>query len=789
MRLALVPAAAVAALALVLAACSDNLTPAPRNTNTALACVPNLDGKIDYEELKVGYDVPVSYLAPPAGQGRTMDPVGADAGNDLKVWDWAADDASDRLARIAAGTLADKWYASSFPKGQFTVPADLGGTLQAINSIDASGMYIHGFASTEQDPPEGRTLYVYDPPVKALVFPLQKGAQWSSTGVVRNGVVRGLPYASSETYDMRVDATGTLKLPDVTFTQAHRVSSLVTITPAVGLPVTQRQVAFYFECFGEVARMTSELNEADPDFTVATEVRRFSLAKEGRDAYEPATPTPLACQPNLDGKIDNKELKVGFGLPVSYLVPPAGTTQAVSSMTAEAEGSADWNWTGDDPANQVAHISAGTLAGKWFAGKFPNGQFTVPADLGGTLQAINSIDASGMYIHGFASTEENPPEGQTLYTYDPPIKALVFPLKNGAQWTSASTVRHGKIRGIAYASRESYDMKVDAVGTLRLPDITFQQVLRVHSLVSIAPAVGVPVTQRQVAFYSECYGEVARATSRVNEADPAFALAAEVRRLSPPSRAAYQPAPPTPLACSPNVDGKLNYDELKVGYDLPVPYLVSQGADTAPVGSVTGADVSAWDWSASNAKDQIARISAGTLADKWYASSFPKGQFTVPADVTGTLVAINSLDATGMYIHGFASAQKDPAASRTLYTYEQPIQAIRFPLEKGAKWSSTGVVVLGGLLKGNPYPAGSKETYAMEVDSTGLLKLPDFTFAQVQRLRTLVSFEPSAGVPFSQRQVAFYSECFGEVARATSGLNEPAVNFTAASEVRRLGLQ
>ncbi|MGC4117335.1 MAG: hypothetical protein QM765_22800 [Myxococcales bacterium] len=763
---------AVALVALALSACSDNLTPPSKTSDTRLACVPNLDGQIDYAELKVGYDVPVTYLAPPAGQSRTVDVVGEGEG-ESKVWDWATDDASDQLARISAGTLADKWFASAFPNGQFTVPADLGGTLLAINSIDATGMYIHGFASTEEDPAEGRTLYTYDPPIRALSFPLKDGRQWTSTATVRNGIVRGLPYASTETYDMRVDATGTLKLPDVTFEQVQRVSSLVTIRSAVGPPVTQRQVAFYFECFGEVARATSNLLEPSADFTLASEVRRFSLAKTGRDSFVPADPTPLACSQNLDGKIDSKELKVGYDLPVNYLVAPAGTTQAVSAVTGAAPaGDAHWSFNGEDPSNQIAQVSAGTLAGKWFAAEFPAGQFAVPADLGGTLLAINSIDANGMYIHGFASAEKNPAEGQTLYKYDPPIKALAFPLKKGAQWTSTATVRHGKVRGIAYASRETYDMKVDAMGTLELPDVTFQQVMRVNSLVTITPVVGSKVTQRQIAFYSECYGEVARATSQLNEADPTFALASEVRRLAPPNHSAFQPAPPATLACSPNADGQLAFEEIKVGFDLPLPLLVPPAGSNPNVSIVTGGDVSAWDWSAPYGGEQIMRIAAGTVSDRWFAYRFPKGQFSVPADLTGKLVAINSLDSTGMYIHGFASANEYPVKDRIIYAYEAPVQVLKFPLKKGDKWTSVGKVRNELTAAGDPYNAD--DTYEMEVDSVGTLRLPDLTFAQAYRLRTVVKTQLIPGPLLVMRQVAFYSECFGEVARATSGINEPS---------------
>jgi hypothetical protein len=80
------------------------------------------------------------------------------------------------------------------------------------------------------------------------------------------------------------------------------------------------------------------------------------------------------------------------------------------------------------------------------------------------------------------------------------------------------------------------------------------------------------------------------------------------------------------------------------------------------------------------------------------------------------------------------------------------------------------------------------------VDSSGELRLPDFTFSQVLRVSTKVTIKPKAGSQqgYSQRQVSFLFECFGEVARATSMLftdpsEDPGRDFVDAREIRRLG--
>jgi hypothetical protein len=98
---------------------------------------------------------------------------------------------------------------------------------------------------------------------------------------VKNATLRGLPYAGQDSYAISVDAAGELILPSITFTQALRVRTTVTATPAAGAAVTTKQVSFLFECFGEVARATSQTGETQDNFTTAAEVRRLGLLPIG----------------------------------------------------------------------------------------------------------------------------------------------------------------------------------------------------------------------------------------------------------------------------------------------------------------------------------------------------------------------------------------------------------------------------------------------------------------------------------------------------------------------------
>ncbi len=271
-------------MVLLTAACGANAThptttrdPFRAGNEEPLACVPNLDGKIEAREMAPTLGATAHFLVSPDGKERTVDLVGRiDAGR--RLWDWSRGESSDQLAALAASKLAGKWYAESFPADVFVAPLDAGATTEGVYRHTPDALLLLGVASTKQDPAEGRTLLVYDAPVQLYRFPLETGANWISSGTTRDAMLRGLPYAGRDTYDVRVDAAGDLALPDLEFTQALRVRMHITLEPAVGVSVSRRQVSFVSECFGEVARATSRLGEDAEDFTIAAEVRRLGLS-------------------------------------------------------------------------------------------------------------------------------------------------------------------------------------------------------------------------------------------------------------------------------------------------------------------------------------------------------------------------------------------------------------------------------------------------------------------------------------------------------------------------------
>ncbi len=270
----------------------DNETPQSElddyepGTVDELECMPDLDEQIRADQLQPAFDIPVTYRVSPAGQqrpidlaGHTIEPTGE------RVWDLSATDgdyANDQSLEVVATEIDDRWYADDFEDGEFATILDPSTAIEAIYSHDGDTLYLHGYASAEEDPEIGQTLVPYAEPVVAYDFPVEVGDSWSDTGEAHNAVVRDLPYSASEHYEFEVDASGQLWLPDIQFQQVLRVRTSLTIDMALGNPIYREQVQYLFECFGEVARLVGpdrEIVDGD-EFEPGEEVRQGSEAQD-----------------------------------------------------------------------------------------------------------------------------------------------------------------------------------------------------------------------------------------------------------------------------------------------------------------------------------------------------------------------------------------------------------------------------------------------------------------------------------------------------------------------------
>lgn len=234
-----------------------------------LDCLPNLDLRIDIDELKL----------PSAAKGSYY--VSHDVAVELggTRWDWSQTTPADQLVDVEATGLAGAWFAPMFPRGELVAPLDLQHTAVGVLARDAQALTLLGIASTTPDPPDGQTLVVYDAPIPLYEFPITVGAHWTATGVISHGhgTIDGLPFIGENRYDVTVSAVGELDLPELTIAQAFRIDTRITVAPSSGPMATRRTASFVFECLGEVARATSRDGETSPDFRAAAEVRRLGF--------------------------------------------------------------------------------------------------------------------------------------------------------------------------------------------------------------------------------------------------------------------------------------------------------------------------------------------------------------------------------------------------------------------------------------------------------------------------------------------------------------------------------
>jgi hypothetical protein len=263
--------------AIAVAGCGENLTPAAGlDATPPLACTPNLDGMIEAREFVELASVRSLALRSPPGSSPVVDVRGVVDDRGRHTWSLAGDALGTVPHEVSALAIASRWYADHFPAARFAfTSAD--GALDSLYSQTADALWLHGLASTDEQPARGQTLIVYADPVLVYRFPFTRGDTWTTTTEVPAGTFDGISFSGRDTYVITNDASGFLELPDLSFTQAHRVRFAITSQPAIGPAITRRQVAFLFECFGEVARITSRVDEPAEDFTIADEVTRFSV--------------------------------------------------------------------------------------------------------------------------------------------------------------------------------------------------------------------------------------------------------------------------------------------------------------------------------------------------------------------------------------------------------------------------------------------------------------------------------------------------------------------------------
>ncbi len=236
--------------------------------------------------------------------------------------------------------------------------------------------------------------------------------------------------------------------------------------------------------------------------------------------------TPGGCTPDHDGTIARDELPLVPGRTATYRVALDATIDTAGVMGAN--GMRTWTLADALGGDVDADAALVAPAGTWWEDSFPSASYATALSAESELLGVFELTDTKLRLLGVVSPTAG--SGRTELVYDPPVDVLALPLAPTSAWMVDTTIT-GLAQGVSSFYTESYDYRVDALGTMDTPYGDFP-VSRVA--VDLSRNVGGFITtRRSFAFVAECYATVATIVSQDYEAQTEFTDAAEVRRLAP----------------------------------------------------------------------------------------------------------------------------------------------------------------------------------------------------------------------------------------------------------------
>lgn len=232
------------------------------------------------------------------------------------------------------------------------------------------------------------------------------------------------------------------------------------------------------------------------------------------------------------------------------------------------------------------------------------------------------------------------------------------------------------------------------------------------------------------------------------------------------------------IGCLPDRDGVITREEVPVRAGLRATFRIGLDATVDLAGTTNPDGSRSWDLLGPLAGDHDELIELLDPTGRWFAPTFPTASYAARLSDTEELLGVFEITADALQLLGVVSPEG--GLLRTELTYDPPVTVLAFPLELGDSWTTDSTV--SGFASGvwSMY----FEAYESQVDAAGTLATPYETF---DVLRVGVQLTRTVGVvPTVTRTFSFVSECFGTVATATSQPNPLQVEFSEASEVRRL---
>lgn len=233
------------------------------------------------------------------------------------------------------------------------------------------------------------------------------------------------------------------------------------------------------------------------------------------------------CNPDHDGSITLAELPFMAGRMGTFRV----TTDAMwnTAGMSNQNGSRAWDLSVQLAGDADRVMKLGSPTGQWWSATFPTATYATELSIEADLKGVFQTSSASLVLVGVVS-----PDGGTYKTeleYDPPAQVLALPLTAGATWSSTSTVS-GTAEGVIVAYTETYESRVDQVGTMKTPYGEFP-VLRVATDLTRTAGLTTLLTKRTFSWVAECFGPIATASSQDFGSGAEFTDNAEIRRLAP----------------------------------------------------------------------------------------------------------------------------------------------------------------------------------------------------------------------------------------------------------------
>ncbi|NMB76747.1 MAG: hypothetical protein GYA21_16645 [Myxococcales bacterium] len=232
------------------------------------------------------------------------------------------------------------------------------------------------------------------------------------------------------------------------------------------------------------------------------------------------------------------------------------------------------------------------------------------------------------------------------------------------------------------------------------------------------------------------------------------------------------------ITCTPEHNGEILRSEVPIRAGMHATFLIAADVPVNTAGESRPDDTRFWDLTAQLSGDHSVLVELRPLTGLWFAPEFPGATYAAQLRDDSNLLGVFEASDDALLLRGVASPQDD--YTRTLLKYSEPIRVLSFPLRVGAAWTSESVI--SGQASG--VYSYYYEKYENQVDARGELATPYDTFPV---LRIRVSLTRTVGtVVTTSRSFVFVTECFGSIAAIHSRDYESEVEFTRASEVRRL---